>query len=376
MNSEYLSVDEKFMLQAIALGEKARITAPPHPWVGCVITKDGHVVAEGFTQPAGSQHAAINALAAAGTQAEGATVYLSLEPCGHYDQTQPCTDALIKAGVKRVVIAIEDPDGHVNGYGIKQLREAGVSVTLGVCAAETSESLKPYLFQRTTKRPYCVAKAGISVDGRIAAADRASQWIRPAEARRDSHYLRAESQAIIIGSGAATIDKPYLTTRDVSPKPSQPLLRVVLDGKGVVLPPSPLLDISIAPTLIFTSKQCPISTLNTWKEAKIEYMILPATPDGEGVDLQLALDHLGKKGILQVIIEGGSTLLGNALNAHMIQKLVLYVGPRILGDLGLPLFKNSKIKSLADAPQLSLINVKQIGECVRLDYEVLPLEVM
>lgn len=373
MNSKIFKTDEAAMLHAISLGEKARVIAPPNPWVGCVITQDGRIIGEGYTQQNGIPHAETVALEAAGTKSKGATVYVSLEPCSHYGRTPPCAKALIQAEVSRVVIALEDPDHRVKGGGIQMLRNAGIKVDVGIESASASQSLEAYLWQRKTGSPFCFAKSAISIDGRIAAVDGSSQWITSPEARLDAHRLRAESQAIMIGIGTALSDKPALTVRHVEKLPAQQPLRVVLDSMGRLLAPCPLLDTSQASTLIFTTDKCPAKIKTIWIKAGIEVIELPYSEENEGIDLHAALKILGKRGIIQVLIEGGSTLIGNMLKQHLINRLALYVGPCILGETGLALFKNVGVKTLDEAPKLSLINGFRIGDCFRLDYSPLPL---
>lgn len=362
--------DEKFILQAIALGQKARINAPPNPWVGCVIVKNRVMIAEGFTQPVGMPHAEIIALERAGIEAKGSTVYVSLEPCCHTGRTPPCVDALIKAQVARVVVAIQDPDPRVNGNGIQRLQQAGLSVTVGVCSKEAQESLEPYLWQRRTGRPFCIAKAVVSIDGRIAAADHTSQWISCEEARRNSHFLRAESQAILVGSGTATSDKPFLTVRYQVPQPINPPLRVVLDSRGSVLPPSPLFDTQLAPTLIITSEQCPKATLAIWQATGAVIAILPMAKNGSGIDLEAALNLLGKRGIIQVLVEGGGVVIDSLIKQNLLNRLIVYVGPRILGHEGIPLFPHIEVRTIAEAPRLQLSDTHRLGNCVRIDYSL------
>lgn len=359
--------DNEAMLRAIALGEKARTSAPPNPWVGCVLIKDNRIIGEGCTQQNGRPHAETVALLAAGPAAEGATAYVSLEPCSHFGKTSPCASALIQAKVAHVVIAIEDPDIRVSGKGIHMLREAGIIVTLGICAAEATRSLKPYLWQRKTGRAFCHVKAAMSVDGRIAAPDHSSQWITCPEARLDTHILRAESQAILIGSGTALNDKPSLTVRHMTIAADKQPLRVILDPSGKVLPPSPLFDTTLAPTLIITSSECAEKAKQAWSETGVEVVELSLDSEG-GIDLLQLLKFLGKRGIIQVLVEGGGTLLGNLMRHKLIDQLTLYMGTCILGDKGLPLFKNLDIKNIEEAPKLELINFRKIGDTLRLDY--------
>src|ERR1700733_11932243 len=189
-----------FIRWAIQLGERGRHTAPPNPWVGCVIVKGGSILGEGYHEATGAKHAEVMAIEKAGVLARGATAYVSLEPCPHQGRTPPCVDALIKAGIQQVVIPLLDPDPHVSGKGVARLKKAGIEVVVGIGQEEAARSLEPYLFQRVTKRPFCVLKSAISLDGRTAAADGSSHWITSDEARQDVHRLRAESQAILVGA--------------------------------------------------------------------------------------------------------------------------------------------------------------------------------
>lgn len=339
-----------FMERAIALGELGRITAPPNPWVGCVIEKEGRIVGEGYHQRAGEPHAEVIALRQAGSEAFGATVYSTLEPCCHFGRTPPCVNALIEAKVAHVVFAVHDPDTRVAGKGVQALKAAGIQVTQAL-EEPAKKSLEPYLHHRLTGRPFCLAKAAISLDGRTAAKDSSSQWITSEAARRDSHRLRAESGAIIIGSGTARHDSPRLTVRDHSP------LRVVLNSKGDLPHDAPLFDQSLGKTLLFSIKAT---------DHPCEVIQVGSSPDG--VDLMEVLNILGKRGVLQVMVEGGATLLGSLLKASLIDRLVLYVGPCILGEAGKPLFQGVNIPNIGSAPRLNLLETTRLDDCVRLSY--------
>ena len=363
-----MMIDDQMMMHAFDLSQKARLNAPPNPWVGCVIIKDGIIVGEGYSGIPGTAHAEIVALEKAGQNAEGATAYITLEPCCHHGRTPPCTAALIKAKIARAVIGIQDPDTRVCGKGIAELRQAGIDVTLGNASEAITDSLAPYLYHRTTGRPYCLAKAAVSIDGRVAARDGTSQWISGDEARKNVHQMRAESQAILVGAGTAITDKPALTVRDVPVMPAKPLLRVVLDAKGKVLPPGALFDTKQAPTLIFTTDVCPEQVKEIWKQHGVEVVVVPKAADGRGVDLDAVLEVLGSKDILQLYIEGGSIILSSFLEARLIKQLSIFVGPRILGAGGYPLFRNDFVNTIADAPKLTLKYTKAFGSTVRLDY--------
>lgn len=358
--------DHHFISQAIALGNKGRITAPPNPWVGCVIVKNGEIIGEGYHHKAGDPHAEVIALRQAGANAEGATVYITLEPCTHHGRTPPCVDALISAKVKRVVYALKDPDPRVSGQSEALLKSHGIEVTK-VENEQAFQSLQPYLHQRSTGKPFCIGKMAMSLDGRTAAADGTSKWITTDEARYDVQKLRAESQAIIIGTGTALKDNPELTVREKKFQPLRAPLRVLMDATGKVLPKGKLFDLSLAPTLIFTSSSCHPATLEAWKKAGIEVIEIAAK---EGfLDVDTALKILGQRGIIQLLVEGGSTLMGSFLKAGAINRLTIYVGSILLGDSGYPLLKNLTIPSMDKAPKLKLVSCCKIGNDVKLEYD-------
>lgn len=346
------------MERAIALGENGRITAPPNPWVGCVIVKEGRIVGEGYHHIAGQAHAEVLALRQAGTDARGATAYVTLEPCCHYGRTPPCVKALIEANIAHVVVGVEDPDTRVSGKGLEALKAAGIGITMGVAKEMAAASLKPYLHFKKTGLPYCVAKAAISIDGRTAAADRTSQWITSEGARKDAHLIRAQSQAILVGSKTAQYDKPRLNVRDIAPMPPVQPLRVVLDSQGSVRHEGPLFDPSIAKTVVFSATSPKNPTCEVIHVRKTQ----------EGVDLRQVLSLLGERGVMQLMIEGGATILGSFLKASLIDQLVLYMGPCVLGDQGIPLFQGLAVPSIQNAPRLHLKDVLMIDDCVRIRY--------
>lgn len=362
--------DLLMMERAIDLSRHARLIAPPNPWVGCVIVNNEKVVGEGYTQPPGNDHAEVMALKQAEGYAKGATVYVTLEPCSHFGRTPPCVNALIEAGVARVVVGIQDPDPHVQGKGMEKLREAGIEVSEGVHADVITASLAPYLYHRRTGLPYCVLKAAVSVDGRVAAQDGTSKWITSAEARLDSFQIRAESQAILVGAGTACADQPSLTVRDVPQLPLRPPLRVILDGQGRVPPDGPLFDTSLAPTMMITTPRCPAGVKDAWKKFGVEVETVAEGKNGVGVNLRQVLSLLGQRGVLQVMVEGGGKLLGAFLDAKLGQHLSLYVGGCALGSLGRPVFSTESIDTLKEAPRFTLAGMTKLGNSVRLDYDL------
>ena len=390
--------DRERMARAAALGAGVRHRTPPNPWVGCVIVRDGHIVGEGATEPPGGKHAEVQALAAAGERARGATVYVTLEPCSHHGRTPPCADALLEAGVARVVVAITDPDQHVAGRGIGLLRAAGVEVDVGVGADLVADELAPYLHHRRTGRAYCVLKTATSLDGRVAAADGSSRWITGEAARADAHRLRADSQAVVIGSGTALADRPTLTARPTDGKPigRQPL-RVLLDARGRVPATGPLFeptslvgtasgassgvdrrgrstpaslvlpDGAAAELLVLTTDAATAAAIDEWRGAGAKVEVLPAAATG-GVDLAAALTLLGADGVLQAMFEGGPTVHGSLVAAGLADRLVAYVAGALLGAEGVPALRGALPAALSDAPRFHLLDARPLGDDVRLEY--------
>jgi diaminohydroxyphosphoribosylaminopyrimidine deaminase/5-amino-6-(5-phosphoribosylamino)uracil reductase len=355
------------MSAAVALGEQGRITAPPNPWVGClIVSPDGEVVGRGFHRAPGEPHAEAHALAEAGPRAAGATAVVTLEPCAHQGRTPPCAPALVEAGVSRVVVALLDPDPQVSGRGVEHLRQAGLDVEVGVGADAAAAALAPYLHHRRTGRPYCLLKSAMSLDGRTAAADGTSRWITGPEARADAHRLRAESQAVVIGAVTALADRPTLTARLDPPTPRQPL-RVLLDAAGRVPAEGPLFDPTLAATLVITTPAADREAVKAWLAAGAD---VEEVPSGEtGVDLPAALGVLGGRGVLQAMVEGGATLHGALVRADLVDKMVLYVGGRLLGEAGQGLLAGPGPVTLEESPQWRILAARSIGPDVRLDCE-------
>jgi diaminohydroxyphosphoribosylaminopyrimidine deaminase/5-amino-6-(5-phosphoribosylamino)uracil reductase len=377
--------DEAAMAEAVAQGERGRFTAAPNPWVGAVISDAaGEIVGRGFHRRAGESHAEVHALREAGDRARGGTAYVTLEPCAHQGRTPPCAPALIEAGVARVVVAVLDPDDRVAGRGVEILRSAGITVDVGVGAEAAARSLASYLHHRRTGRPLCLLKTAASLDGRTAAADGTSQWITGPEARADAHRLRAGSGAVVVGAGTALADHPTLTYRNLEFEdgliPAQPL-RVLIDAAGRVPATGPLFDRSLASTMVITTAAADAGARKAWKAAGAEVeevTVAPAAPPfpgaapvsaGPAVDLGEALEVLGRRGILQVMVEGGATLHGSLLRAGLVDRLVVYTGGAVLGAEGRPLFGGPGPGTLAEASRWRLMRVHQLGTDARLDWE-------
>ena len=325
--------DDQLMRRAVLVGEAVRGTTAPNPWVGCVVVsgRDPALVFEGATAPPGGPHAEVTALARAGElHTQGATLFSTLEPCVHHGRTPPCTDAIIAAGVTRVVIAVEDPDPQVAGGGVAALRAAGLEVTVGTAAAEVNEQLAPYRKHRTTGRPWVVLKMAASLDARTAAPDGTSRWITGDEARRDVHRLRARSDAILVGAGTVRADDPALTVRlGEEPAPTQPL-RVVL---------------GVAPA-----------------GAKV----LPALELSGPLDV--VLDDLGRRGVLQLLVEGGASVAHDFHAAGLVDRYVFYLAPLLFGgDDARPLFAGPGAGTIGDVWRGKLVSVERLGEDLRVE---------
>jgi diaminohydroxyphosphoribosylaminopyrimidine deaminase / 5-amino-6-(5-phosphoribosylamino)uracil reductase len=372
--------DEGWMARAVALAEGGRGTASPNPMVGAVLVRDGRLVGEGFHEAAGRPHAEAVALAAAGEAARGATCYVTLEPCAHHGRTPPCADALVAAGVARVVTALADPDPRVGGAGLERLRAAGVVVAVGAGAAAAAEQNAAYLTHRRLGRPRVTLKAAASLDGKVAAPDGTSQWITGPAARSDGHRLRAEADAVAVGAGTALADDPRLTVRLPGFAGRQPL-RVLVDAAGRVGAGGHLFD-GEAPTLVATTGAAPAAAVEAWKAAGAEVLVcepatgtvgggsggaLGAPPVGQGVDLAHLVRALGERGVLELLVEGGPRLQASLWAAGLADRLVWYLAALAIGGAGAPgLLGGAGAATLAEARRLRLASVDRLGDDLRV----------
>jgi len=355
--------DEAWMARAVALAEGGRGTTSPNPMVGAVLVRDGRVVGEGFHLAPGRAHAEAAALEAAGGLAGGATCYVTLEPCAHRGRTPPCADALVAAGVARVVVAVVDPDPRVAGRGLERLRAAGVEVASGVGAEAAAEQNAAYLTHRRLGRPRVTLKAAASLDGKVAAPDGTSQWITGPAARADAHRLRAEADAVCVGAGTALADDPRLTVRLDGYAGRQPL-RVLVDAAGRVGAAGHLFD-GQAPTVVATTTAAPAAAVDAWKAAGAD--ILVCKQGSAGVDLDDLARELGERGILELLVEGGPRLQASLWTAGLADRLVWYLAPLAIGGDGAPgLLSGDGAATLAFARRLRLASVDRLGDDLRL----------
>lgn len=353
--------DASAMARAIELAARGIGSTRPNPVVGCVITDAaGTVVGEGWHERAGGPHAEVNALRAAGTAARGGTAYVTLEPCNHTGRTGPCAQALVEAGVTRVLYAVSDPNPQASG-GAATLRDAGVTAEAGLLAAEAEEGNAAWLTSVRLGRPYILWKYAATLDGRVAAADGTSRWISSPESRADVHRLRAEADAVVVGSGTLHADDPHLAVRgrDGFAAADQPL-RVVLDTRATIKPTARVLD-EAAPTLVVVAED--LEDGATRHLAGVELARLPHDKYGISVDALLA--ELHRRGVRSVLLEGGPTLAGAFVAAGAVDKVVGYLAPVLLGA-GPNALADAGISTLSEALRLEITETVRIGTDIRV----------
>ncbi|MCE2989853.1 MAG: bifunctional diaminohydroxyphosphoribosylaminopyrimidine deaminase/5-amino-6-(5-phosphoribosylamino)uracil reductase RibD [Burkholderiales bacterium] len=367
LTNQFSAQDHAMMARAIQIAEQGRAITTPNPFVGCVIVKGGRIIGEGFTQAGGRPHAEAEALARCTESPKGATVYSTLEPCSLHAQSRgpACSDLLVEAGVARVVSALHDPFDGVDGKGHARLVDAGIELDIGLMAAQVEVQLKGFLSRVRRGRPWVTLKVAASLDGKTALDNGLSKWITSAEARRDVHAMRRDSCAVMTGIGTLLVDNPTLNVRDV-PCTRQPL-RVLLDSRLDVTDDANLLQ--GGNTLIVTA---------TGSEARAEALRargLPvervATEPVKGkVDLAAMMQLLGSKKINTLMVETGAKLNGSLLQAGVVDEIVAYIAPSILGDDARGLFAIPALRDLADKIQLSFSDVRQIGPDLRITAKV------
>ncbi len=354
----FSATDHAMMARALRLAERGAYTTRPNPMVGCVLVNDGAVVGEGWHQRAGGPHAEVSALEAAGQAARGATAYVTLEPCSHTGKTGPCADALIQAGVARVIGAMHDPNPRVDGSGFQRLRDAGVEVRTGLMEPQARTLNRGFLSRIERGRPWLRVKLATSLDGRSALASGESKWISGEPARADVQRWRARSGAILTGAGTVLVDDPRLTVRLGDDTDVVPPLRVVLDP-GLATVARGRVREGDAPTLYI---HAPDARLPHGLEA--EHVHAPVR-NGR-FDLETVLRMLADRGINEVQVEAGATLAGALLSAGLVDELLLYVAPVMLGASARPLFDGLDIDVMSDRLHLRIIETRRIGEDVRL----------
>ncbi|MCB1735458.1 MAG: bifunctional diaminohydroxyphosphoribosylaminopyrimidine deaminase/5-amino-6-(5-phosphoribosylamino)uracil reductase RibD [Gammaproteobacteria bacterium] len=350
------------MARALRLAEQGLFTTHPNPRVGCVIVRDGEIVGEGWHQRAGEPHAEVHALRAAGENARGATVYVTLEPCSHYGRTPPCANALVEAGVGRVVAAMVDPNPLVSGKGLEILRAAGIDTESGLLEAQ-ARALNPGFIKRMeTGFPWVRVKSAMSLDGRTAMANGESKWITGEAARADVHRLRARSEAIVTGIGTVLADDPSMNVRlDNAREVVQPL-RVVLDPDLMMPADAQMLSLP-GDTLVLTSVGAG-DDIEDLVAAGAEIRWLGG--DAEHVDLAAVLKTLAELGVNEVMVEAGATLSGAFLTAGLVDELIVYLAPHLMGDGARGLFHLPGIARMAQRIDLEISDIRSVGRDLRI----------
>ena len=355
-----MAISEQMQL-ALEEGRRALGWSSPNPAVGAVVVRDGEVVGTGRTQPPGGDHAEVGALRAAGDRARGATVVVTLEPCGHTGRTPPCTAALIDAGVAAVRYAIGDPDPNVSGAGRRALEAAGIAVEEGDGAAEVAAQLEGYLHQRRTGLPFVIVKYAASLDGRIAASSGDSRWVSGPETLAWAHEQRQGLDAIVVGSGTVVVDDPELTARPGgSTEGAHQPLRVVADSRGRT-PEQARVLAGDSPTLIATTAASPADWRERMAARGAEVLVLP---EAEGhVDLEALIRALGERGALTVLFEGGGVLLGSLFDARLVDRVQAVIAPLVIGADAAPAAVAGRgVERMAQAPRLREVSVTRLGE--------------
>ncbi len=353
------SDDSRFMQLAISLGRRGLGHVWPNPAVGCVLVRDGTIVGRGWTAPGGRPHAETQALAQAGAAAQGATAYVSLEPCAHHGHTPPCAQALTDAGVARVVTAITDPDPRVAGRGHAMLRAAGIAVTEGVEADAALAANAGFLSRVERRRPWLTLKLALTLDGRIANASGESRWITGPQARRAVHAMRATHDAVLVGAGTAMADDPDLRVRDLGVA-TQPL-RLVADSQLRLNATSRLgRTASDSPVWILHSDAAPLAARNAWGATQAHLVPVGAGPDGR-IDAAAMLAALGDLGLTRVLCEGGGLLAASLLRAGLVDDLAVFSAGKFIGAEGRAGIGPLALAMLGDAPAFDLVEARPLG---------------
>lgn len=349
--------DARYMALALELARSAAGQTSPNPLVGAVVVKDGEVVGMGAHLKAGQPHAEVHALRMAGERAKGATLYITLEPCSHYGRTPPCADAVIQAGISRVVVAVLDPNPLVAGQGVSRLIAAGVEVTVGIGEAEARRLNEVFFHYITTRRPFVTVKTASTLDGKIATVTGHSRWITGEEARGQVHELRRRHDAILVGVGTVIADDPELTARTAGTATGRQPVRVILDRRLRTPLDARVVNDGKAPTWIVTSAEAPAEKRAALEERGVTVLV----PDGP-VTVEQVLDELGARGITSLLVEGGAEVNGSFLRARAVQKIVAYLSMKLVGGAGAPTpFGGPGLERMDEAVPLADVEWEQVG---------------
>ncbi len=360
------SDDVRFIRLALRLGRRGIGRTSPNPPVGAVVVAGGVVVGRGYHHQAGLPHAEIEALHAAGSRARGGTLYVTLEPCAHHGRTPPCVDAVIAAGVRRVVIGTRDPNPSVTGNGMEVLRAAGITVDSGIERAACDQLIGPFRKHVTTGLPLVTVKLAASLDGRIATATGESRWITGPDSRRFVHRLRSTHDALLVGAATVIRDDPELTARI---RGGRNPLRVILDGRlRMPLAARVLTNTTAAATLVCTGRRAPATKVRRIEQQGAEVLRLPAAAGR--IAITAVLRALGKRGVMSVLIEGGATVAAAAISARVVDRLLIFYAPKLIGGDGRAMLGALGVRRLARAPRLGRLQIKRFAADVLVATEM------
>ena len=352
--------DRECLAECLRLAARARGFTSPNPMVGAVVVRDGEVVGQGYHRRPGNDHAERKALQQAGSAARGATLYANIEPCCHHGRTSPCVEAIVEAGIQRVVASIRDPDRRVNGGGFDALRQAGIQVDVGELADRAARLNESYLTFKCLGRPFVTGKAAVSMDGRIASRTGSSQWITGEAARRKAHRLRAIVDAVIVGVGTVLTDDPRLTARHGGGP--GPRYRVVLDSRLRTPVGSRLVQEGDGTVLVFTTSAAPAEARRALAAAGVEVKTIEADDDGR-VAWPAVMRELAAMDVMHAMVEGGSRVLTSAFEVGIIDKLVLFYAPLLIGGArALPVWGGEGVDDLSRAPRLRRVRRYRLGD--------------
>jgi len=362
--------DHQFMQRAIYLAKRGHYTTSPNPRVGCVIVLNGEVVGEGFHEKSGQGHAEVHALKQAGAKAKGATAYVTLEPCSHFGLTPPCAEALIKAQVGHVIAAMVDPNPQVSGRGLERLKSAGITTEFGLLEQDARDLNPGFIRLMTTKLPYVRCKLAASLDGKTAMASGESQWITSAHAREDVQRLRAQSCGVICGADSVIFDDAKMTVRWSAlgelknsyekSKVRQPI-RIVIDSKNRLTPDLAIFNTASKIILIRTS----IENEQTWPHF-VEQVVISKAKDSEQISLKHLLIYLAQQGLNDILIESGAKLAGAFMSENLVDELILYQAPKLIGSEGKSLVDIPAILQLSEAKDLNITDISMVGKDIRI----------
>ena len=357
------------MRRALELAARGAGLVSPNPLVGAVVVRDGEEVGAGWHAGPGTPHAEVMALETAEDRARGATLYTTLEPCSHYGRTPPCAPRVVEAGIARVVTALDDPNPLVNGQGLAGLRDGGVEVEVGLLGAEAERQNEAFLKHVRTGLPLVTLKMAASLDGKAAARDGSSRWISGPEARKQVHRMRAVADAVLVGAGTAFRDDPSLTVRDVEVL-GDPPLRVVVDGRGIVPETHRLFTDGAAPTLVATTERAPEGRREAWRTRGAEVVVLDDAGAGL-IPLRDLFRELGKRDVQHVLMEGGPTIAWEAVREGMVDRVVLFFAPILVGGQEAPsLLMGGGTATIGDAISLRILEVARVGSDLKVVADV------